>query len=631
MHRLLLSDLFRGRQVEYRSQEGVIALFGHVGDGGLIACECPACQGRRMPWWEFEQHAGGFDTFPGDQIFLSNGSSFREILHAINTGLVALAESPQMKRFWVQCMSGQVKLSTGRSVLAIIANYLADLPENKGDPSMAFLKTQWQLQISAAANRKVRSGNKHKRLFEVHESQGGLRQGEPVRYIAHGRVLLEGHISGHGIFCYHCSQEVSCSSFEDHAGRGTRRAPYDNIHNSQGVTLKQLAMRLEMDGEVGPTVRKEAHRCGVCRQANPDGRPLVFCCACPWAFHEECVSAKADPEAEYICARCTGGGVTSATEAQLTETLAKCRYLLTELDTVAGGCVLCRCSDFTREGFGPRTILLCEQCEREYHVGCLEERGMARLTALPENEWFCDGACAHVHRTLKGLLRVGGLPVPQAPRAPHLPAPGGGGHYTCEVLCGKGATIASAQAHEHCLAILQKSFDPLTDFSTGTDLLPIMVAASTYKDQDFRNVYTLLLRRNLEPVCAAVIRVFGTTLAELPFIAVPREERRQGHCRVMMDTIESLLASMHVRQLCLPAAEDALGTWIHGFRFELMSDEELKQARTDLKVLVFPGTKMLKKAVEDDPLETPWIPTEFHLPAQRKRPLRTLQIDDEED
>ena len=84
-------------------------------------------------------------------------------------------------------------------------------------------------------------------------------------------------------------------------------------------------------------------------------------------------------------------------------------------------------------------------------------------------------------------------------------------------------------------------------------------------------------------------------------------------------------------QTRLPAAEDALGTWIHGFRFELMSDEELKQARTDLKVLVFPGTRMLKKAVEDDPLETPWIPTEFHLPAQRKRPLRTLQIDDEED
>ena len=46
-------------------------------------------------------------------------------------------------------------------------------------------------------------------------------------------------------------------------------------------------------------------------------------------------------------------------------------------------CVLCRCSDFTREGFGPRTTLLCGQCEREYHVGCLEERGMARLTALP--------------------------------------------------------------------------------------------------------------------------------------------------------------------------------------------------------------------------------------------------------
>jgi hypothetical protein len=36
--------------------------------------------------------------------------------------------------------------------------------------------------------------------------------------------------------------------------------------------------------------------------------------------------------------------------------------------------VLCKEHDFQRGGFGERTILICDQCEREFHVGCLRQQ-----------------------------------------------------------------------------------------------------------------------------------------------------------------------------------------------------------------------------------------------------------------
>jgi len=60
--------------------------------------------------------------------------------------------------------------------------------------------------------------------------------------------------------------------------------------------------------------------------------------------------------------------------------------VVSELDTLAGGCVLCHEVDFQRGGFGPRTIMLCDQCEREFHVGCLKKCGKCELDAVPEGE-----------------------------------------------------------------------------------------------------------------------------------------------------------------------------------------------------------------------------------------------------
>ena len=60
--------------------------------------------------------------------------------------------------------------------------------------------------------------------------------------------------------------------------------------------------------------------------------------------------------------------------------------MLAELESVwaRGGCVLCDSADFEREGFGRQTVLICDQCEREFHVGCLHDHNMAELSELPK-------------------------------------------------------------------------------------------------------------------------------------------------------------------------------------------------------------------------------------------------------
>lgn len=64
--------------------------------------------------------------------------------------------------------------------------------------------------------------------------------------------------------------------------------------------------------------------------------------------------------------------------------LCRCTELMMALESVAGGCTLCSSPDFERDGFGARTMIICDQCEREFHVGCLKDAGKCELESLPE-------------------------------------------------------------------------------------------------------------------------------------------------------------------------------------------------------------------------------------------------------
>jgi hypothetical protein len=54
----------------------------------------------------------------------------------------------------------------------------------------------------------------------------------------------------------HNPQVISASGFEAHAGRGQRRAPYDNIFTEEGITLKAMAALLPDRDEEGEGGRR---------------------------------------------------------------------------------------------------------------------------------------------------------------------------------------------------------------------------------------------------------------------------------------------------------------------------------------------------------------------------------------
>jgi GNAT superfamily N-acetyltransferase len=68
-----------------------------------------------------------------------------------------------------------------------------------------------------------------------------------------------------------------------------------------------------------------------------------------------------------------------------------------------------------------------------------------------------------------------------------------------------------------------------------------------YREWDFSNMLTVLLRFDGRPVAAAVLRVFGQQLAELPLVATRPDARRQGHARVMVRAIEAMLVQLGVQ------------------------------------------------------------------------------------
>ncbi len=46
---------------------------------------------------------------------------------------------------------------------------------------------------------------------------------------------------------------------------------------------------------------------------------------------------------------------------------------------MASSCVLCHQPEFDRAEFSDKTVIICDQCEKEYHIGCLREHGLADL------------------------------------------------------------------------------------------------------------------------------------------------------------------------------------------------------------------------------------------------------------
>lgn len=183
-------------------------------------------------------------------------------------------------------------------------------------------------------------------------------------------------------------------------GRGLNacicRAPYDNIFTEEGVSLRKRAEQLP-NFDVDMAQDGQALAAVADQYALDTGFVLHL-----WVLAgATSTRGRAFAGHQHACPSCHGHhGWSDSCNSSLCFTFGQlfskstrwCRAdgVLAELENswAGGGCALCASPDFQRDGFGPNTVLICDQCEREFHVGCLQHAGMADLQALPE------GACA---------------------------------------------------------------------------------------------------------------------------------------------------------------------------------------------------------------------------------------------
>eukprot|EP00798_Chlamydomonas_sp_ICE-L_P021733 gene21732-28755_t len=437
----------------------------------------------------------------------------------------------------------------------------------------------------ALAQGGARNNNKHRRLFDG--EPGGLKHGERVHYYASKKQVLGGYV--------HIDP-----SGEGHA---PKRNPYTGIFiESEGINLRQVAARLPPLPDAPPPKPSLPKSRRLKQEAGSRGRlktPIVA----PrmqvprFASRTKC-SSPCPPAPDHCPLWPLPLLLLLLKSLSLSLSLSRCRCqdLLVELDSLASSCSICYQTDFDKadfdkDGFSERTVILCDQCEREFHVGCLHSSNRCSLSEVPQGDWFCGPECTGVRDDLLELVEQGEMTCSED------------GH-TWQVFHGRNGEEASDEALDTVTRTLQESFVPIIDSSTNEDLLPKMVDASATGDWHFEGMFSLLLKHRGKPVCAAVLRVFGPFLAELPLIATRSSARRQGHCRVLLNAIKNQLKCMGVPTLALPAAPNAMTTWINGFGFRRAVPEELQALMSEIRLLVFPETQVLYKNLfesEDEP------------------------------
>ncbi|KAK6926698.1 Zinc finger, PHD-finger [Dillenia turbinata] len=653
MKELLETGLLEGLPVSYirgsrsRNFSGA-GLEGIIKDNGIL-CFCDSCNGARIiPPMQFELHAGSSNKRPPEYIYIENGKTIRDVLNvckespldmveeAILSAIAPLSSTPAKEA--ANCRNCKGPLSEtgpGRTLqlcppcMEARSSQLAPAqsmetkarsPEPASNP-----ESSNSAMKSAASKPKVQGKltrkdlRLHKQVFE----EGVLSDGTEVAYYARGQRLLSGVKKGSGILCKCCNKVISASQFEAHAGWATRRKPYLHIYTSNGVSLHELSISLSKGRKF--STKDSDDLCSICA----DGGDLVCCDGCPRAFHVDCLSLPELPTGTWYCRYChhmfqkekfvkhnanaiAAGRVPGV---DLIGQMQRCTRVVKSSEAEIGGCILCRDQTFTKARFGPKTVILCDQCEREYHVGCLRDHGMDDLKELPVGDWFCCTDCNNIHSALQEKVICGEekltdeilkcLDVKLGARGPdnspkeafglhNSPRENEGLHHnpkqdvanSCKeglddspkldiawrLLRGKTASSESKLVLSKAVGIFHDRFDPIVDCMTGRDLIPPMVYGRSVRDQELAGLYCAILIVNSTIISAGIFRVFGKEVAEVPLVATSTDYQGKGYFKTLFACIERFLANLGVTNL-----ED---NW-----------------RRDYQLLTFQGTSMLHRSV----------------------------------
>eukprot|EP00257_Ricinus_communis_P018791 XP_015577596.1 uncharacterized protein LOC8275257 [Ricinus communis] len=642
---LLDSGILEGQQVKYMRGSkargaGETVLQGVI-SGSAILCFCRSCRGNEVVTPSiFEVHAGSANKRPPEYIYLENGNTLRDVMNACkNASLETLDEalwlstgcsSLKNSTFCLKCRGKLAEASTGRSMTLcsqcmVLKDSQASIPAttdtDKGTPKSHPVSKSSDSVLKCSTSRSKSQGRltvKDLRMHKLVFEEDVLPDGTEVAYYSRGQKLLVGYKKGFGIFCSCCNTEVSPSQFEAHAGWASRRKPYLHIYTSNGVSLHELAISLSKSRKF--STHQNDDLCQICR----DGGDLLCCDVCPRAYHKDCLALPEIPTGRWYCKFClnnfqkekfvehNANAIAAGRVAgvdPIDQITRRCIRIVKTMDADFGGCVFCRGHDFDKI-FGPRTVLLCDQCEKEFHVGCLKDHNMEDLKELPKGNWFCCSDCCRIHSALEKLVLRGE-----------------------ERLLDSSLNLINKKVQEKCagidcsnidvrwrllndkinpagdtaallseaLAILHEQFNPIlvagTSSKADRDLITSMVFGDNLKGQEFGGMYCAVLMINQAVVSCAIIRFFGLELAELPLVATSSKAQGKGYFQALFTCIEKLLGFLNIKNLVLPAAEEAESIWINKFGFRKLTHEEFLKFRKDYQMMVFQGTSMLHKPV----------------------------------
>ncbi|CAD5188849.1 unnamed protein product [Musa acuminata subsp. malaccensis] len=643
---LLSTGLLEGLPVKYMTSNGKqIELHGVIKGNGIL-CSCATCDSSIVvSAYVFEQHAGSTKKHPADFIYLQNGNSLHDVVKACHGAPLDMLEAaiqgaigpvPPKKCF--TCQKCKVSFSTSRvGKFAWLCDLCLELKQLSRTPS-PLNGVVSSTRLSRTSSTPDMSNNSSKNLLSIKKSSLGrltrkdlglhklvfmsgiLPEGTEVGYYVRGKRLLEGYIKDSGIYCRCCNTVVSPSQFEAHAGRAARRKPYNNIYTSNGVSLHELSVSLSKDRKLSANENDDL--CSICA----DGGDLLLCDLCPRAFHTGCVGLPSIPVGDWYCQYCINLHQRERSVACNDNAIAAGRVagvdpieqifkrsirIVTTSQTDAGGCAFCRSHDFSKSRFDDRTVMICDQCEKEYHVGCLREQMMADLKELPEGEWFCCDDCSRIWNSLQEFLFRGTQPLPELNTdiiKKKLENKGVNGDADVDIrwrlLSGKTDTADSKLLLSRAVAIFHESFDPIIEATTGRDLIPSMVYGRTVRDQDFGGMFCAVLTVGSSVVSAGILRVLGSEIAELPLVATSREHQGQGYFQSLFSCIERLLGSLNVKHFLLPAADEAESIWTKKFGFTKITLDQLHKFLNGARTTVFEGTSMLHKSIPAIPVSS---------------------------
>ncbi|XP_047254239.1 uncharacterized protein LOC107843491 isoform X2 [Capsicum annuum] len=639
--KLLSTGILEGAKVKYISTSGKKELLGIIKDYGYL-CGCSLCNfSKILSAYEFEMHAGGKTRHPNNHIYLENGKPIYRIIQELKTAPLSQLEEvvkdvagSSVNELYLEAWKAKLLQHdevasayqySHRKVSGMYHYKPSSVMEDGLYPaSYSYIdnftpnpyssmeiaeswkhvvkKPRCNFSSSTIESKKPAEGGTKKRDNDLHRSlfmPNGLPDGTDLAYYSKGKKVLGGYKQGNGIVCSCCDTEISPSQFESHAGCAAKRQPYRHIYTSNGLTLHDIALMLANGQSIA--TNNSDDMCTICGDAGE----LICCEGCPRAFHAACLGLQCTPTSGWLCSYCRDNFVPGRrTAGDAGPIMIRLTRVVKAPESEGGGCVVCRTPDFSVSKFDDRTVMLCDQCEKEYHVGCLRESGLCDLKELPKDKWFCCNDCHKVYVVLQNCVLKGAEVIP-APAAAVVTKK----HVqNClmdtttndiqwRILSGKSRFTEHLPLLSNAAVIFRECFDPIVAKS-GRDLIPVMVYGRNISGQEFGGMYCVVLIVKSVVVSAGLLRIFGQEVAELPLVATSRQNQGKGYFRALFGCIEILLSSMHVKTLVLPAAEEAESIWTNKLGFRKMTDERYRKYSRDFQLTIFKGTSMLEKEVQ---------------------------------